>query len=798
MLLSLSTSSAALAQDVASQGLAGGGTTLREGQGAQHQIVLGQSTAGAVQTSARGEIEVTSGLGGLLRALPVPEPTGGAAAGLGLLALVVAGRASDRGRRRRLRREGPRRLAVTLLLLAVGTTAAPARADTPSLIHYQAVVRDGAGRLVDGRVELVFRIFTSSTASTPVWEELHPSVDVTGGLVSLALGSVTPLSPALLDGPERWLELVVDRETLSPRLRLTSDAYALRAAVADDVAPGAIQPDRLAALCRDGEILQQQRGAWVCAAPQAGPEGPQGPAGPEGPQGPVGPIGPVGPVGPVGATGAAGPPGPQGEPGLPGEARGAAVAALADLLGVPELRDGLPFGLPEDVDCTVSTERPTVSLTLAGNPITTVIGMLGREAISELPFRAVAFRGAIGLDMAPFVGSPAVLQIVRGSTSDTFSGVVTAIGPAATDPLGTTYVVRIEPEAALLRHTSGYGIYQETSVPDTVQQALYDAGLGTPILTQLSGAYSDRSFTAQYDESPLAFAQRLLEDEGIFFYFDTSGRMVLGDGSGAYGSGPTGSYVGHLSGPADAADRISTLAAEQGHFSASAVVRGFDLNAPGSPVEQSDSAVGPGATGERFRYQIDRTNSTEAAARAAVIADREVQTSRVHRGTSNLAGLRAGYTFDVVDTTGTGFLDEHVAVRVDHALVYDETRGCLAYANAFDSMSEALPYRPPSVTPRPRVVGLQTGIVVGPSGQTVWTDGLARVQVRFLWDRSGITEEGASAWIRVAQAVGNLGTFQVPEVGDEVLIGFQQGNPDLPVVIGTLWNGSDPPPTPPQ
>lgn len=269
---------------------------------------------------------------------------------------------------------------------------------------------------------------------------------------------------------------------------------------------------------------------------------------------------------------------------------------------------------------------------------------------------------------------------------------------------------------------------------------------------------------------------------------------MLGDVSSAYGSGPTGTYYGHLSGPTDGPDRITTLAQEQGQFSASAVVRGFNLNAPGFPFEQSDTAVGPGATGEQFRYRIDRTNSVGLAGRAAVIADREVQTSRTHRGTSNLAGLRAGHAFDVVDVTGSGFLDEHVATRVDHALVFDETRGCLAYANAFDSFSRALPYRPPVVTPRPLVSGLQTAIVVGPPGQTVFTDSLGRVKVRFLWDRSGVTDENASAWVRVAHTVGNLDTFQVPEVGDEVLIGFQQGNPDLPIVIGTLWNGSDLPP----
>jgi len=825
LLVSMGAAGAARAE-VTAQGLAGGGTTLATVSGTQHQLMVGESTAGPELASASGDVRVVGGLGGALLTKTVPEPGALLQLASGAAGLVLLGRARRRRDRCRGDATGRRRsraivLAPTLaLLIAPILLARPAAAVAPPLIHYQAVVRDASGTLVQGSVVLLFRLFDNELTTVPIWEETHLTVDVVGGLVSLDLGSITPLTPLVLDGDERWLELTVNEQVLAPRVRLTSDAYAMRAAVADDLDPGSLDPNRITPKCNEEQILQQIGGVWKCADPVPGPPGPEGPPGPQGPQGPQGPAGPTGPqgpagpqglqgvqgpegpMGPQGPTGPTGPTGPQGvqgnvgqkgDPGLPGDARGAAVAALADLAGVPELREGLPFGLPEIGDCTIAGEAASVALSIGGTGQPNVVGLLGREAMSELPFRAVLFRAAPGLDASAIVGSGASVQVSRGTGSDSFDGVVTEFGPAATDTGGTLYAVRIEPETALLRLLSGYAVHQNDDAPGMIVQALSPSGFpGSAVQSLLSGSYPTIDFALQYDESPLAFASRLMEEEGIWFYLSTTGALVLGDAPAAYGSGPSGSYTGHLDGPSAGSDRITSLAAVHRPFSQTAVVRGFDLGNPGvSLIEGTAARFGSGALGEIFRYSIARTNNVSAAHRAGVVADRAQQDSLVYAGTSNLADLRAGQVLTVTDATGSGLGGSLLATRVDHVVLRDEVRSCLGYANAFEAIPATQPFRPPRVTPRPVVPGLQTAIVTGPPGELVYTDALGRVRVQFLWDRSGVMDETSSAWVRVAQSVGTTG---VPQVGDEVLVGFEQGDDRLPVVIGTLWNGAHPKP----
>ena len=692
----------------------------------------------------------------------------------------------------------PTLLLALALLLPIGA----ARATTPALLHYQAVVRDATGQLLDGAVALRFRIYDDATGDNFLWEETHAAVPVASGLVSLELGSLTPLSPELLDGVERWLEIVVDGDPLTPRVRLASDAYALRAAVADDVAIGALAPDRLAPVCGEGQSLRQVAGSWICADPVAGPEGPIGPAGPAGPPGATGAQGPAGPAGPTGATGATGPQGPpgatgpKGDRGLPGEARGAAVQDLADLARLPELREGLPFDLPAQGDCSLAGEGATLGLSVGGTPRTGVVAILGRDAMSQMPFRAVLFQAPGGLPESGFVGLGAVSTIARGGLTENFSGVVTEFGPVASAAGVTTYLVRIEPAAALLRLHSGFSIRQGSNAPDLVQLVFDDAGLqASGLVSNIAGSPPTLEFAMQYDETALAFVSRLLEEEGIYYYANAAGQMVLGDSTAGYGSGPTGTYGGHLAGPSVASNRFTSLARLHRPYSARATIRGFSLADPGGVVVQSTVVrAGLGATGEIYQYVIAEPDPGETAARATVVAGRSELASRVAVGTSNLPGLRGGHVFRATDATGNGLGGNFVAIRVDHVALYDETRRCFGYANAFEAIPSTKTFRPPALTPRPSIPALQTAIVTGPAGETVFTDSLGRIRVRFLWDRSGTTDERSSAWVRVAQAIGNLGSARVPEIGDEVLVGFEQGDERLPIVFGTLWNGSDPMP----
>ena len=125
--------------------------------------------------------------------------------------------------------------------------------------------------------------------------------------------------------------------------------------------------------------------------------------------------------------------------------------------------------------------------------------------------------------------------------------------------------------------------------------------------------------------------------------------------------------------------------------------------------------------------------------------------------------------------------------------ITDGEGGCLAYGNVFELTPESVPYRPERTTAIPTVGGLQTAIVTGPAGVPSYADELGRVKVQFPWDREGGSDENSFCWVRVSQPPGVDEAF-IPEVGDEVVVGFFEGDPSRPVIVGRLFNGQDLPP----
>jgi type VI secretion system VgrG family protein len=765
--------------------------------GEQVQWTLGESAAGPELSAGPGGMRVIGGFASGL--IPVPEPATPLSLAAGIAALAAL-----RARRQRSAARPRIRSALVVTVVLAAALAPPAAATTPGVIHYQAVLRDSGGALLSGTFELRFRLHDSAAGPIPLWEETHSAVAATGGLVSVSLGKLTPLTPSLFDGPERYLEVAVDRVTLSPRVLLASDAYALRAAIAEDVPLGALLPSRIAAVCAEGQVLVQSTDNWKCGDPPAGPEGPQGPQGSQGPQGPQGDQGPQGVAGPTGPQGIQGPTGPQGDQGLqgvvgpPGPSLGAAVADLSALLSVPELREGLAFGLPEQQDCGIPANLVTASFSVGGAGLGRVVGFLGLEAMNAVPVFAVAIEAAPGLATSGLLGATARLDLTRSTRTGSFSGIVTAAGAVGEEGGTVTYAIRVEPELGLLRLRSGYSIHQDRTVTQIVEAVLSNGGVPAGMIEQrLTGTYPPREYVVQYKETDFNFVSRLLEDEGIFYYFDETGgspNLVLADSTLAYETNPGGTYSGHLSDASAGTQRFTTFQAVDHHFTATHAVRGYDLTDPDLLLESTVTLSGDGAFGEDYRYDFpldDVGDVTEAASRSAERAD---ASKSIHRGTGQLVDLRIGSKFGVEDFVGVGFTGSYVATELRHVALYDPAQRCLRYSNEFVAIPATSPYRPPRNTPRPRIHGPQTAVVTGPPGATTYSDSLGRVKVQFYWDREGIRDETSSSWVRVAQPIGHLGTFQVPEVGDEVLVVFQGGDHRIPIVIGGLWNGSNPPP----
>jgi type VI secretion system secreted protein VgrG len=170
-------------------------------------------------------------------------------------------------------------------------------------------------------------------------------------------------------------------------------------------------------------------------------------------------------------------------------------------------------------------------------------------------------------------------------------------------------------------------------------------------------------------------------------------------------------------------------------------------------------------------------------------------------GRSNCRGLSSGHRFALAQHFNAD--GPYVITGVSHTARVSDPKGGekgLQYENTFTCIPEALPFRPARVTPRP-TAGTQTAVVVGPPGEEIFTDKYGRVKVQFFWDREGKGDEDSSCWVRVAQPRpgSGLGVSWTPEVDDEVIIAFEHGDPDRPVVLGSVYNPRHMPPprTPP-
>ncbi|MEM7396656.1 MAG: type VI secretion system tip protein TssI/VgrG, partial [Verrucomicrobiota bacterium] len=329
---------------------------------------------------------------------------------------------------------------------------------------------------------------------------------------------------------------------------------------------------------------------------------------------------------------------------------------------------------------------------------------------------------------------------------------------------------------------------------------LGDAGLspGTDFRQTLGGTYDQRTYVAQYDETQYNFVNRLMEQEGIHYYF-THGAggsvMEIIDDNSGFAATPNGpfSYYGHKAdAPGPTEEHIRTFHLAIREFTDTVQVRNFDSGA-GAVV--SGNASTTGGEGEYYSYgpHPDQT----APADLNTLASHQLGALRVARtasyGTSTVGDLKAGHTFTLNDTTGAALGLSYVALRVRHAGFFQSGSGgnCFYYGNDFIVSPTSVTYRPEKKTPKPTIEGLTSGTVTGPGGSDVHTDSLGRVKVAFHWDRSGITDEDSSGWIRPVQSPHQL---FLPRVGSEVLIAHLNGDIDRPVVIGTVYNGAEQPP----
>jgi type VI secretion system secreted protein VgrG len=405
-----------------------------------------------------------------------------------------------------------------------------------------------------------------------------------------------------------------------------------------------------------------------------------------------------------------------------------------------------------------------------------------------------------------------------------FNGIVTYFAKTGMAMRHTRYVAVLCPKLSLFDYTRDCRILFDGNVPKHVTDLLGKRGYSDVDAGGLQGTYREREYTVQYRESDLNFVQRLLEEEGIYYYFkhaDDKHQMVLGDSAGAHA--PVSGYETILYMP-----RQRKQAREEEHFwslsvagalypGKFSVLRGYDhLQArPKRPqiVEKLSPETEPGSGFEDYDYPGGLTEEPAADAWGQTSLDEAHAATTLVTVEGNTMGLGAGdllklrrpraiaddfnpfwsdgdFEKEYLITSATYF------ISINQYETGDVAESDEPFRATFTLLDSQAPYRPASTATKPRIEGPQTALVVGPAGEEIYTDKLGRVKVQFDWDRVGQRDEDSSIWVRVAQvwAGKQWGAMHLPRIGHEVIVSFLDGDPDRPIVTGRVYNQDNLPP----
>lgn len=437
-----------------------------------------------------------------------------------------------------------------------------------------------------------------------------------------------------------------------------------------------------------------------------------------------------------------------------------------------------------------------------------VVRFRGTEGISELfEFEVDFVSDDPAIDFESTVGKPALLEMQTNDDPRIVHGIVASIEEYGVGPKFTNYSVTIVPALWTFGLRKDCCIYQALNVPDVIKDIFTSGGLesGSDFEMRLKASYPKLEYCVQYRESDLEFVTRLMEETGIFYFFEhtTDGhKLVLADDRGKHAdiAGPAVlEFRAVDTGMQSDKEEVSALRYSRSLRTGSVAMRSFNFEKTALTLETSSKAA---ADADYVDYDFDGRYMAEGAGKdlAKIKQESYAVTRRVLTGSSNCRHFTAGYKFAVSEHPRDEFNADFVLVRVKHAGEQPQAAGADAmgagagqrsYVNAFEAIPADITFRPAQTTERGLVEGPQTATVTGPSGEEIHCDAHGRVKVKFHWDRYGKADDTASVWIRVSQSH-RLGDIAIPRVGEEVIVDFLEGDPDQPIITGHVYNGTRP------
>ncbi|ECB1045245.1 type VI secretion system tip protein VgrG [Salmonella enterica subsp. enterica] len=412
---------------------------------------------------------------------------------------------------------------------------------------------------------------------------------------------------------------------------------------------------------------------------------------------------------------------------------------------------------------------------------------------------------AANLPLKPMVGKDLCVNIeLDGGGKRHISGLVTAARVVGHEGRSVTYELRMEPWVKLLTHTSDYKAFQNKTVVDILDEVL--AEYPYPVEKRLVESYPVRTWQVQYGETDFDFLQRLMQEWGIYWWFEhseNSHTLVLADAISAHKACPDSPLVEwHQEGLKLDKEFIHTITANESLRTGQWVLDDFDFTKPRSLL--ANTVTNPRETGhatyEHYEWPGDYFDKIEGEMLTRIRMEAQRSPGSRVLGGGNIRTLMTGYTF-TLENYPTAEVNQEYLLMQTLLFVQDNAQHSgqdqhFTFSTRFELHPTREVFRPQRTVSKPHTKGPQSAIVTGPAGQEIWTDQYGRVKVQFGWDRYGKMDENSSCWIRVSYpwAGKGFGMIQIPRIGQEVLVDFKNGDPDLPIIVGRTYNQDTMPP----
>lgn len=388
-----------------------------------------------------------------------------------------------------------------------------------------------------------------------------------------------------------------------------------------------------------------------------------------------------------------------------------------------------------------------------------------------------------------------------------FDGLVTQFRHHGAQDDFFVYQATLRPWLWFLTRTSNCRIYQDLSVPDIVKKVFETNGF-SDFKLELTGSYTARNYCVQYRETDFDFVSRLMEYEGIFYFFtheEHKHTLVIADSVSAYQNIADYEAIPYFP-PENKGQRkrdhiFEWQTACQVH-SGTYSLHDYDFEKPNTSLltKFTERKSHAHAEGERYDYPGNYSESSVGDAYSNIRLD-ELQTDyQVIEGKGNAMGLTTGMLFTLEDHYITAENSKYIVFWADFFFESNEYRSTNStdtqYECNFKAIRSTQQFRPRRLTPVPFVQGPQTATVAGKEGEEIWTDKYGRIKVQFHWERDGNNNETSSCWVRVASPVAGKkwGWYSLPRIGQEVVVSFLEGNPDRPLITGSVYNAMQMPP----